>query len=286
MYELSDDSIIENTPEKKKIKKCVLRKKKAKNLEDDSSRLLKELVEEFEKNLSQEAGTSSRLTSKQSDTETGYSSLTSNVQDNAKPKSTTAPERKHVGLTEPIQKPFSKNSHKLHVFYQIREVLNFSPNNFPKNSHMHLVGVVDYCDETKSFILSSMELINFKWAEIKIDLRELPVAPCLGDEILLFGVLTFQEQTPIVVAKFFQKFTVKFSTYLKLILKLRPTIPLENFEMICINDAAMNDDESMVQETEDVSNSNLEAQLENSESHQLSDSTLYAFLNEISFEKL
>lgn len=278
-----DEYVIETTPVKKNPKKIVFRAKSSKlepkEIEDKNKtetgvrefHMLTQLVDECYKHISEELLEGINRISLE-DNKREPSAPAKN------PKCTTPSYGLVDILVEPIETTRSRNCYKLYVFYLIEELSKFTPSYYPKNNKIQVVGVTQYSEDSSCCFLCSLEDSNDETATIKLNNAQLRTVPTTGEEVVMFCDLVFEEDLPIIVGNFFQKFTLLFSSYKELMLKLRSTVPLENFKMVSIPEATMDKNN----DSEDL---RMNLFMKYNQGHiGVSRSMLNAFLNDSSFK--
>ncbi|XP_066249578.1 uncharacterized protein [Euwallacea similis] len=318
----SDDSIIENTPEKKSALPVFQKiSSKGPRVKTEESNLLEKLIKECEyhaleytlnetevfeekpkagnvqfKFLNQALEPSLISSEPLNQVLKNFSLTTFNKEerdlnhpknpDSSNPIYNT---QKFSTLVQPIQTTNSRNCHQTHVFYTIAEVLKFNPNNFPKNSNMQIIGSLQYCPKSKRFYLELDDTDTYMIVRIRVNINNLSPKPLIDEDIIVFGTLTFEDEDPVISAMFFQSFSEDYDyvKYIRVMLQLRAMMPLENYKMVSVSTEPMMSELEDYVEFEDflktiISVSEDEEVLNSA----ISDSVLNEFLDDISFEKL
>lgn len=285
----SEESVIETTPVKKKP--CSFKKVKTKqpatskverpvnqdkadkgnsSQNNQSNKLLDDLIEEGNKLLAEESS----------------STAPEKKEEKTKPK--------NPPLAEPIYTTHSKNPHKTHVFYLIQEILEFRPENAPKNCNMQLAGTVRFNNSTNSHFLYDLQDDTNK-IRIKIIINDCPRKPQEGKNIIAFGLLAFDEEIPYIVVRFFQPFEVQIRNFMNIMLMLRTALPLENMEKTSETEYfpdSFLESEEIDDLIKTVINLDSEKSLKESDSCTFSDNSQFndaywnQVLDDLSFEKL
>lgn len=137
----------------------------------------------------------------------------------------------------------SKNN-LVYIFYLIKEVLQFTPNNFPKNCCIQLIGKFKFDPVLKEVICDHEEIYG-EHCKIKLDFSHTFRIPNFDEKIILFGTIYFEGNTPIVIVNFFQYSSVDYRDFIDIMLRVRAASPQENFQMVSVNPDSIDWNETM-----------------------------------------
>ncbi|KAF7282866.1 hypothetical protein GWI33_001896 [Rhynchophorus ferrugineus] len=149
-------------------------------------------------------------------------------------------------ITEPIDRTKSKNLYNHYVFYSIEEILKFTLKSFPVNNWVHLMGVHSLSTDLNCSVLCSTMTVYNKQAEVKLLFSSITTVPKEGEHIIVYGFLNIDSDLPVVYVNFFQVCDINYKIYIKLMLELRSTVPLHNFATQDISNDALSIDQSLL----------------------------------------
>lgn len=184
-------------------------------------------------------------------------------------------------ITESIHRTTSKNRYNHYVFYTVEEILKFSVKCFPTNNWVHMVGIYIVSTDLNCPVLCSTTTIYNKQAEVKLQFPPIVTIPKEGKKIIVYGFLNFDSNLPIIYVNFCQVCDVNYKAYIKVMLELRTTVPLDNFTTESVLNETISIDQTLLPDSRNEFSDKFEGLEETLKDTSITDSQLCTYFDNI-----